>query len=111
MSNRIPKQPPLPKKIELRSTPKPMTAPKEWENYMLRVVKHYRKLDRQRQDNLLEHFDLTDALFERRKRVILNTIEGVQREYGDETLRNWDPNYIGKRWIALCVSGDTFEEL
>lgn len=111
MSKRIPSQPPLPKKIELRSTPKPVKSPKEWEGYMLRVVKHYRKLARQREDDILERFDLTDALFERRKRAVLNTMERVQKEYGDETVQDWDPNYTGKRWVALCISGDTFEEL
>jgi hypothetical protein len=66
---------------------------------------------RQSKENLLEHFDLTDALFERRKRAVLHTMERVQKDYGDETLHGWDPNYIGRRWIALCIGGDNYEEL
>ena len=111
MSSRLPKQPPLPKKIELRTTPKPYAFPRDWEAYLLRMIKHHRKVARQSKENLLEHFDLTDALFERRKRAVLHTMERVQKDYGDETLHGWDPNYIGRRWIALCIGGDNYEDL
>ena len=109
--SRIPKQPPLPQKMSYPTKPRAITTLKEWERYITRIKKHFQKMERKSFDGLLSRIDLTEPLASRRTKAILNTIETVQKQYDDPDIHAWDPNYIGIRWIRLCMRGPTFEEL
>lgn len=109
--SRMPKQPPLPRKMRLPSKPGEISTLKEWEKYIIRVRRHFQKIERKSFDGLLAQIDLTEPLASRRTKAILNTIETVQKQYDDPDIHAWEPNYIVSRWIRLCMQGSTFEEL
>ena len=108
---RIPKRPPLPRKMPYPKAIREITSVNEWDKYISHVINHFQKIDRKSSNRILEHFDLTPALALRRKEAILNTIDMVQKQFDEPDIHCWDPIYTGSRWASLCLQSPTYENL
>ena len=93
-------RPPIPAKLKAFQHDKERKTRQEWERYIRQVIKDLQKMERrEKDDGLLNAYDLSGAMLRRRTEAILNTIPTIYERY--QALSDATPNSLGEEWVSL----------
>lgn len=92
--------PPIPPKIKAYQHDKERKTRQEWERYLQQYIKGYQKMERrEKDDGMLNAYDLSGAMLRRRTDAILNIMPKIYERY--EMISEATPNALGEEWISL----------